>query len=100
MSVDLVAERYLKNYMQMRLPESPALTSPVERVVSSLDDTFNHETVILARAEEPRFFAGQLNSGRIVWEYNALKAKRVSREFVQGYESKLGCELFAMWPYV
>lgn len=94
MTNDRLASVYLSNLkakMTAPTPLIPIFESELVRLTDS-----HTETVILARATEPRYFAGVLGRGgnqRPVWVPKPEQAQQVLADRVYLYEDKLGVEL-------
>lgn len=100
MSVDKTASNYLKNFMSIREQEAQQINAPMRE--PELIPHIAHmdvPNVILSRAENPRFFGGNLRSGRPVWVPTMEQARPVSADRVHLYEEKLQEELIPLWPY-
>lgn len=107
MSVERVADNYLRNWMKTRQEAEAKDTElqlvPEQPKVVHMEDTFSQSNVILSRLENPRYYGGLLGRGdrqRVVWVERPEQAKKVSEELVHLYEQKLGAMLFPQHPYV
>lgn len=92
MTNDKIADIYLRSLKPKKSADLiPVLESELVRLTDS-----HTETVILARATEPRYFGGVLGRGgnqRPVWVPKPEQAQQVLADRVYLYEDNLGVEL-------
>lgn len=95
MSNDLVAARYLKNYLKTKTQVETVAPEPKQTEAETFYD--NLADVILAN-KDGKFYAGKMPSGRISWVVSPRMAKKVSADKTHLYEHQFGEHVFAMWP--
>jgi hypothetical protein len=88
-----MVELTIANYHKMRAAEREAF----EPLFCNLSGGVAN--VILTRNQEPKFFAGVTNSGRVCWTHDMRLAQPVAEEDILFYEKKANETLLPLWPY-